>query len=142
LLSDSRQARNALLALAMGGFGIGTGEFVALGLLPNIAASVHVSIPRAGYVISAYALGVVVGAPLLTGFAVRFARKRFLIAMALAMALGNVLSAVAPGFATLLIARFLTGLPHDAYFGSPRSWPRASSAPSGAARQWRSCSPD
>jgi DHA1 family inner membrane transport protein len=62
-----------LLALAVGGFGIGTGEFVALGLLPNIAASVHVSIPRAGYVISAYALGVVVGAPLLTGFAVRFA---------------------------------------------------------------------
>ncbi len=117
MFSDSRQTRNALLALAVGGFGIGTGEFVALGLLPNIAASVHVSIPRAGYVISAYALGVVVGAPLLTGFAVRFARKRFLIAMALAMAAGNVLSALAPSFATLLIARFLTGLPHGAYFG-------------------------
>ncbi len=115
--SDSRQVRKALLALAVGGFGIGTGEFVALGLLPNIAASVHVSIPRAGYVISAYALGVVVGAPLLTGLAVRFARKRFLIAMALAMAAGNVLSAVAPSFGTLLIARFLTGLPHGAYFG-------------------------
>jgi MFS transporter, DHA1 family, inner membrane transport protein len=117
LPSDSRPARNALLALAVGGFGIGTGEFVALGLLPNIAGTVHVSIPRAGYVISAYALGVVVGAPLLTGFAVRFARKRFLIAMALAMAVGNLLSAVAPSFATLLIARFLTGLPHGAYFG-------------------------
>ena len=68
--------RRALLALALGGFGIGTGEFVTLGLLPNIAHSLHVSIPQAGHLISAYALGVVVGAPLLTGAAVRLPRRR------------------------------------------------------------------
>ncbi|HEX3803936.1 MAG TPA: MFS transporter [Solirubrobacteraceae bacterium] len=115
--TSSRTVRLALLALALGGFGIGTGEFVTLGLLPNVAAGLHVSIPRAGNLVSAYALGVVVGAPLLTGAAVRFARRRFLIVMALAMALGNLLSAVAPNFTTLLIVRFLTGLPHGAYFG-------------------------
>jgi len=117
LASDTSTARKALLALAVGGFGIGTGEFVTLGLIPNVAASVHVSIPRAGNLVSAYALGVVVGAPLLTAAAVRFSRRRFLVAMTLAMAAGNVLSAAAPGFVTLLIARFLTGLPHGAYFG-------------------------
>ncbi len=101
----------------MGGFGIGTGEFVTLGLLPNVAAGIHVSIPRAGNLVSAYALGVVVGAPLLTAAAVRFTRKRFLVVMAVAMALGNFLSAAAPGFTTLAVARFLTGLPHGAYFG-------------------------
>jgi MFS transporter, DHA1 family, inner membrane transport protein len=117
LATTSRPTRNALLALAVGGFGIGTGEFVTLGLLPNVAASIHVSIPRAGNLVSAYALGVVVGAPLLTAAAVRFTRKRFLIVMALAMALGNFVSALAPNFTTLAIARFLTGLPHGAYFG-------------------------
>lgn len=65
----------ALLALALGGFGIGTGEFVTLGLLPNIAGSLHVSIPQAGHLISAYAIGVVIGAPLLTGAAVRLPRR-------------------------------------------------------------------
>lgn len=117
MASDTSTARKALLALAVGGFGIGTGEFVTLGLIPNVAASVHVSIPRAGNVVSAYALGVVVGAPLLTAAAVRFSRRRFLIAMTLAMAVGNAISAAAPGFVPLLIARFLTGLPHGAYFG-------------------------
>ena len=117
MATKSRSTRNALLALAVGGFGIGTGEFVTLGLLPNVAASIHVSIPRAGNLVSAYALGVVVGAPLLTAAAVRFTRKRFLIAMAIAMAIGNFMSAVAPGFTSLAVARFFTGLPHGAYFG-------------------------
>jgi MFS transporter, DHA1 family, inner membrane transport protein len=117
LATRSRSTRNALLALAVGGFGIGTGEFVTLGLLPNVASSIHVSIPHAGNLVSAYALGVVIGAPLLTAAAVRFSRKRFLIAMAMAMALGNFVSALAPNFTTLAIARFLTGLPHGAYFG-------------------------
>lgn len=116
-MNSSRHVRNALLALAVGGFGIGTGEFVTLGLLPNIAASLHASIPRAGNLISAYALGVVVGAPLLTGAAVRFPRRRFLLAMAVAMAAGNFLSAAMPSFTTLMVVRFLTGLPHGAYFG-------------------------
>jgi MFS transporter, DHA1 family, inner membrane transport protein len=117
LATTSRSTRNALLALAVGGFGIGTGEFVTLGLLPNIAASMHVSIPRAGNLVSAYALGVVVGAPLLTAAAVRFTRKRFLIGMAIAMGVGNFLSALAPSFTTLALFRFMTGLPHGAYFG-------------------------
>jgi DHA1 family inner membrane transport protein len=109
--------RRALLALALGGFGIGTGEFVTLGLLPNIAHSLHVSIPQAGHLISAYALGVVVGAPLLTGAAVRLPRRRLLIVVALTMAALNFASSAMPGFTSLLIVRFLAGLPHGAYFG-------------------------
>jgi DHA1 family inner membrane transport protein len=107
-----------LLALAVGGFGIGTGEFVTLGLVPNVARSVHVSIPRAGNLVSAYALGVVVGAPLLVAISVKFSRKSFLIAMAAAMAAGNFASALAPNFASLFALRFLSGLPHGAYFGA------------------------
>jgi DHA1 family inner membrane transport protein len=109
--------RRALLALAVGGFGIGTGEFVMLGLLPNVAHDQHVSIPQAGHLISAYALGVVVGAPLLTAAAVRLPRKGLLISVALALAIGNFASAVAPSFGALLVIRFLAGLPHGAYFG-------------------------
>ena len=109
--------RRALLALALGGFGIGTGEFVTLGLLPNIAHSLHVSIPQAGHLISAYALGVVVGAPLLTGAAVRVPRRRLLIVVALTMAALNFASSAMPGFTSLLVVRFLAGLPHGAYFG-------------------------
>jgi DHA1 family inner membrane transport protein len=109
--------RRALLALALGGFGIGTGEFVTLGLLPNMATSLHVSIPRAGELISGYALGVVVGAPLLTGAAVRLPRKGLLISIALLLAVGNFASATMPGFTSLLVLRFLIGLPHGAYFG-------------------------
>lgn len=110
-------ARRALLALALGGFGIGTGEFVTLGLLPNIAGDLHVSIPQAGNLISAYALGVVVGAPLLTGAAVRLPRRRLLVIVALTMAALNVTSSLMPGFESLLVVRFLAGLPHGAYFG-------------------------
>jgi DHA1 family inner membrane transport protein len=109
--------RRALLALALGGFGIGTGEFVTLGLLPNMANSLHVSIPQAGHLISAYALGVVVGAPLLTAAAVRLPRKGLLITLALALAIGNFGSALTPSFDSLLAVRFLAGLPHGAYFG-------------------------
>jgi len=109
--------RRALLALALGGFGIGTGEFVMLGLLPNVAGSEHVSIPQAGHLISAYALGVVVGAPLLTAAAVRLPRKGLLITVALTLAIGNFASAMAPSFDALLVIRFLSGLPHGAYFG-------------------------
>ena len=109
--------RRALLSLALGGFGIGTGEFVILGLLPNVASGLHESIPHAGYLISAYALGVVVGAPLLTPISVWVPRRRFLIIAILAMACGNGASAAVPNFDTLLIVRFLSGLPHGAYFG-------------------------
>ena len=109
--------RRALLALAIGGFGIGTGEFVILGLLPNVAEDLHVSIPSGGHLISAYALGVVVGAPLLTAASVRYSRKAVLITLMGWFALGNFASAAAPSFDTLLVARFFTGLPHGAFFG-------------------------
>jgi DHA1 family inner membrane transport protein len=109
--------RFALLALALGGFAIGTTEFVAMGLLPQIAEGVSISIPTAGHVVSAYAVGVVVGAPLLAGLGAKFPRRTLLVSLMVAYALGNLLSALAPSYATLMGARFLAGLPHGAYFG-------------------------
>ncbi|APB01414.1 putative MFS-type transporter YtbD [Nocardia seriolae] len=107
----------AMLALALGGFGIGTTEFVTMGLLPNIAASMKVSEPTAGHIVSAYALGVVIGAPVIAALCARVPRKRLLMALMLAFALGNAASVIAPNFATLTAARFVSGLPHGAYFG-------------------------
>jgi MFS transporter, DHA1 family, inner membrane transport protein len=106
-----------MLALALGGFAIGTTEFVAMGLLPQIAEGVHISIPTGGHVISAYAIGVVVGAPVLAGLGAKFPRRTLLVALMVAYAIGNLLSAFAPSYATLMGARFLAGLPHGAYFG-------------------------
>ena len=103
--------------LALGGFAIGTTEFVAMGLLPQIADGVSISIPTAGHVVSAYAVGVVVGAPLLAGLGAKFPRRTLLVSLMVAYALGNLLSALAPSYATLMGARFLAGLPHGAYFG-------------------------
>ncbi len=107
----------ALLALAMGGFAIGTTEFVTMGLLPDIAAGVGVSIPQAGHVISAYALGVVVGAPVLAYFGAGLPRRSLLVGLMAVYALFNLVSALAPGFASLTVARFIDGLPHGGYFG-------------------------
>ncbi len=107
----------ALLALGMGGFAIGTGEFVIMGLLPDAAADLGTSIPQAGYLISIYALGVVIGAPVLAVLGARLARRNFLIGLMLVFALGNFVSAVAPGFASMAWARFFTGFPHGTYFG-------------------------
>jgi DHA1 family inner membrane transport protein len=107
----------ALFALALGGFTIGTGEFVAMGLLPQIAGGVGVSVPDAGHAISAYAAGVVVGAPLLAGLGARLPRRRLLVALAAAFAVGNLLSALAPSYGTLIAARFVCGLPHGTFFG-------------------------
>jgi MFS transporter, DHA1 family, inner membrane transport protein len=107
----------ALTSLAVGGFAIGTTEFVTMGLLPDIASGVGVSIPAAGRVISAYALGVVVGAPLLAVLTARIARTRLLMVLMTAFTVGNVASALAPTYATLVLARFLSGVPHGAYFG-------------------------
>jgi MFS transporter, DHA1 family, inner membrane transport protein len=109
--------RWAELALAVGGFGIGTGEFAMMGLLPNVAADFGVSVPTAGHVISAYALGVVIGAPLIAVIAARWARHRLLMALMLCFAAGNFASALAPGYATFMAFRFVAGLPHGAYFG-------------------------
>lgn len=107
----------AMLALALGGFGIGTTEFVTMGLLPDIAVAMHVSEPTAGHAVSAYALGVVVGAPLLAALCARVPRKRLLVALMAAFTLGNLATVLAPTFHTLVAARFVAGLPHGAYFG-------------------------
>ena len=124
-LSPSR-IRIALLALALGGFGIGATEFVALGLLPNIAhdllPALYARSPedanaQAGLLASAYALGVVVGAPTIAAVAARFPRKKLLIVLAAAFTFFTLLSAVLPTFGLVLAARFLAGLPHGAYFG-------------------------
>ncbi|WP_308799691.1 MFS transporter [Agromyces silvae] len=120
------RVRFALLALALGGFGIGATEFVAMGLLPNIAAdlmpSLYAASPeeanaRAGWIISAYAAGVVVGAPTIAAAAARWPRKRLLLWLLTAFTLGTVASAVLPSFELVLVARFVSALPHGAYFG-------------------------
>ncbi|AIJ20877.1 MFS transporter [Amycolatopsis methanolica] len=108
----------ALLALAVGAFGIGTTEFVMMGVLPQTAATFGVDIPTAGHLISAYALGVVVGAPLLTAVAVRLPRKTMLLAMMALFTAGNLLFAVAPTQEFGVVFRFLAGLPHGAFFGA------------------------
>src|ERR1700754_2403567 len=107
----------ALIALAFGAFAIGTTEFVAMGLLPEIARGVGISIPAGGHVISAYALGVVVGAPILAGLGARYPRRTLLLWLMAAFAAGNLLSALAPTYGSLMVARFLAGLPHGAYLG-------------------------
>ncbi|HTW18108.1 MAG TPA: MFS transporter [Nocardioides sp.] len=107
----------AVLALAVGGFAIGTTEFVTMGLLPQIAEGIGVSEPKAGHVISAYALGVVVGVPILSFFAARLPRRGLLVGLMAAYAVFNLLSAAATGYGMLTFARFLDGLPHGAYFG-------------------------
>ncbi|MFC4374442.1 MFS transporter [Nocardia halotolerans] len=106
-----------MLALALGGFGIGTTEFVTMGLLPDIARAFDVSEPSAGHAVSAYALGVVVGAPLIAALCARVARKKLLIVLMVAFTLGNAATVLAPTFGTLVLARFVSGLPHGAYFG-------------------------
>ena len=105
------------LALACGGFGIGTGEFAIMGLLPNVAGTFSVTTPQAGYVISAYALGVVIGAPVIAVLAAKMARRSLLLLLMGIFAIGNILSAMAPTFESFTLLRFITGLPHGAYFG-------------------------
>ena len=107
----------AELALAVGGFGIGTGEFAIMGLLPKVAADLGISVPAAGHVISAYALGVVIGAPLITVIAARWPRRRLLLTLMTCFAAGSLASALARGYVTLMAVRFIAGLPHGAYFG-------------------------
>ncbi|AWO91798.2 MULTISPECIES: MFS transporter [Bradyrhizobium] len=106
-----------LFSLAMGGFAIGTTEFASMSLLPFFAADLRVDEPTAGHAISAYALGVVLGAPLIAVLGARFARRTQLLVLMAVFALGNALTSLAPGFGWMIAARFLAGLPHGAYFG-------------------------
>ncbi len=105
------------LSLAVGGFAIGTTEFATMSLLPDMARDLGVDSPTAGHVISAYALGVVVGAPLLAVLGARMARRHLLVALMTLFALGNALSALAPTYGWMMLFRFMAGLPHGAYFG-------------------------
>lgn len=107
----------AMLAMALGGFGIGTTEFVTMGLLPDIAGAMRVSEPTAGHAVSAYALGVVIGAPVIAAVFARMPRKRLLVGLMVAFTVGNLATVLAPSFGTLVAARFVAGLPHGAYFG-------------------------
>lgn len=113
----ARRAALAIGVLSCGAFAIGTSEFVVMGLLPEIARGVAVDIPTAGHVVSAYAFGVVVGAPVIAATAARLPRRGLLIGLLAAFGVGTVLTALAPGYGTLLAARFVAGLPHGAYFG-------------------------
>ncbi|BDH46142.1 MFS transporter [Salmonella enterica subsp. enterica serovar Choleraesuis] len=106
-----------LLALAIGAFGIGTTEFSPMGLLPVIANGVHVSIPVAGLLISAYAIGVMVGAPIMTLLLNQKKRRNALVLLMGIFTVGNLLSAMAPDYTTLLVSRIITSLNHGAFFG-------------------------
>ncbi len=115
--SDSSRLLRLSLALALGGFGIGSGEFVIMGLMQRVATDLQVPVPDVGYAISSYALGVVVGAPLISALAARVPRRGLLIVLMVVFAVGNMASALATDFWTFVGLRFLAGLPHGAYFG-------------------------
>lgn len=106
-----------ILPLAIGGLAIGTTEFTIMGLLPDIADTLQITIPQAGHLIAAYALGVVIGAPILIGYSVKFPPKKVLLTLMVIFTIFNALSAIAPDYNSMLIIRFLSGLPHGAFFG-------------------------
>ncbi|PZO92279.1 MAG: MFS transporter [Sphingomonas sanxanigenens] len=115
--SASRHPGLVMFALATGGFAIGTAEFAAMSLLPYFSAGLHIDAPTAGHVISAYALGVVTGAPVIAVLAARVARRTLLIGLMIFYAVANLLSGLATDYHMMLLFRFLSGLPHGAYFG-------------------------
>ncbi|MEG5262983.1 MFS transporter [Pseudomonas sp. JDS28PS106] len=104
-------------AMALGSFAIGTGEFAIMGLMPDIAGNLQLSEPQVGHAISAYALGVMVGAPTLAILGAKLWRKHMLLLLMALYALGNLATALAPSYAGLVAFRFISGLPHGAYFG-------------------------
>lgn len=114
---NSGALKASLLTLTIGGFSIGMTEFMMMGVLPDVAKSLSISIPAAGNLISIYALGVVIGAPLMVGLAGHYPPKKVLMTLMLLFALFNSLFALAPGYGTLLVARLFAGLPHGAFFG-------------------------
>lgn len=108
----------AQIVLAVGGLFLGTAEFAAMGLLPDVAETFGVEVPVAGHLISAYAVGVVIGAPLLTVLTARMEKRRLLMLLAALILIGNGASALATTFSLEWIARFISGLPHGAYYGT------------------------
>ncbi|RRU07472.1 MFS transporter [Stenotrophomonas sp. 278] len=112
----SRGIPLALLALTLGAYAIGTTEFVIVGLIPTIAADLGVTLPSAGLLVSLYALGVAVGAPVLTALTGRVPRKTLLVALMLLFTVGNLIAWMAPTYGSLIVARVLTGLAHGVFF--------------------------
>ena len=108
--------KKSLIALAFGTLGLGIAEFVMMGILPDVARDLKISIPAAGHFISAYALGVCVGAPVLT-LARKYPLKHILLVLVTLIMVGNICAALSPNYWMLLISRFISGLPHGAYFG-------------------------
>ncbi|TCC98177.1 MFS transporter [Pedobacter psychroterrae] len=106
----------ALWALTISAFGIGTTEFVIVGLLPTVASDLNIAIPSAGLLVSLYAIGVAIGAPILTALTSSIPRKRLLILLMVLFVIGNGLASIAPGFTTLVIARIVTGFAHGVFF--------------------------
>lgn len=113
---NNRIMKKSLIALAFGTLGLGIAEFTMMGILPYVASDLNVSIPTAGHFISAYALGVCCGAPILL-WARKYPLKHILLGLMVLMLVGNLCAAVAQGYWMLLVSRFVSGLPHGAYFG-------------------------
>jgi DHA1 family inner membrane transport protein len=113
----TRHVTLALLALALGGFAIGTTEFMTMGLLEEIAEGIDRTNAETGHIITAYAFGVVVGAPVIVSLGARLPKKELAIGLILALGIGNAITAMASGYVPVMIARFVAGLPHGAYFG-------------------------
>lgn len=114
---NSRQLAWAIFSLAMGGVGIGVTEFTMMGLLKEVELGLNISTPEAGHLISAYALGVVIGAPLLAAVGAKLPRKYLAMGLMLFFTLANLTSYIAPDYGTMLVSRFAAGLPHGAFFG-------------------------
>ncbi|MBT1704499.1 MFS transporter [Chryseosolibacter indicus] len=109
--------KRSLISLTLGGLSLGMTEFMMMGVLPDVSNSLHISIPTAGYLISAYALGVVIGAPLMAGLTRKYAAKNILIGLMIMFAVFNALFALSPNYILLFVTRLLSGLPHGAFFG-------------------------
>lgn len=116
IVSTKKGIPAALWALTISAFGIGTTEFVIVGLLPTVATDLNITIPSAGLLVSLYAIGVAIGAPILTALTGSIPRKKLLIWLMIVFILGNGLASIAPGFVTLVFARIITGLAHGVFF--------------------------
>lgn len=117
LLKLISNTKTSLITLCLGGISLGMTEFMMMGVLPDVAKSLSVSIPAAGNLIAIYALGVIIGAPVMVGVLGKYPPKRVLIGLMITVALGNLLFSIAPTYELLLVSRFLVGLPHGAFFG-------------------------
>lgn len=127
----------ALLALALCAFAIGTTEFVIMGLLPQVAGDLQISIPTAGWLISGYALGVAIGAPIMAVLTAKLPRKKTLLLLMVIFIIGNLMCAMAYSYDFLMLARVITALCHGAFLVLVPWWPPIWSRQIGGPRRWR-----